>query len=122
MIRIGGTFLPMNKKIKFALLKISGIGLSSASKILLTLGLNPNKKCIELSPKSIIRIRQLIEKQYLVGSFLKRKIFFNIKHLINIRSLRGKRHTLKLPVRGQRTRTNARTKRGKKITVSIKKK
>lgn len=122
MIRIGGIFLPLNKKIKFALLKISGIGLASATHILCTANINPNKKCIELSSQNIINIRKIIDKSYIIETFLKRKIFLNIKHLIDIRGLRGKRHKLNLPVRGQRTRTNARTKRGKKITVSMKKK
>lgn len=122
MLRIGGISLQANKQIKFALLKISGIGLASASKILFKSKINPNTKCIELSPKNLISIRKLLESNYTIETFLKRKLFLNIKQLIIIKSLRGKRHQLKLPVRGQRTRTNARTKRGKKQTISRNKK
>lgn len=122
MLKIGGIYLQENKKIKFALLKISGIGLVSANKILLANKINPNLKCSELSQKNLIKIRQFINKNFIIETFLKRKIYLNIKNLITSKSLRGKRHKLNLPVRGQRTRTNARTKRGKKKTISMKKK
>lgn len=122
MLRIGGIFLPENKKIKFALLKISGIGIASSSKILFDANINPNIKCIELSQTNLFRIRELLVNKYLIETFLKRTINLNIKNLIAIKCLRGKRHKLKLPVHGQRTRTNARTKRGQKQIVSIKKK
>ena len=114
MLKIGGIYLQENKKIKFALLKIAGIGLASTNKILLATKINPNLKCIELSQKKLVEIRQFIDKNFIIETFLKRKIYLNIKNLITIKSLRGKRHQLNLPVRGQRTRTNARTKRGKK--------
>jgi small subunit ribosomal protein S13 len=122
MLRICGVNLDRTKKIKFALLKISGIGLITASNILMNSNINSNLKCLELSPQQVVLIRQSISKHFLVENSLKRKNFLIIKNLISLNCLRGLRHKLKLPVRGQRTRTNARTKRGKKQTVSMKKK
>lgn len=122
MFRIGGVILSESKKIQFALLKIKGIGFSSAFKLLAKAHINPNLSCISLSANQRDRLRILLEQSFTIETFLTRKNFLTIKHLIFIRSLRGKRHQLHLPVRGQRTRTNARTKRGKKVTVSMKKK
>lgn len=118
MIRFVGIILSKKKKIKYALLKIFGIGLASSNQILRTANIDPNKISIELTPKNLIQIRKIIDSKYIIEKRLQEQIFKNIKHLITIKCLRGKRHKLNLPVHGQRTRTNARTKRGKKKTVS----
>jgi small subunit ribosomal protein S13 len=122
MIYFLGIRLVKTQKIKYALVKIYGIGLRRTNLILNNLKINSNLRVMELSKKILIKIRQTIESQYLVEKLLKRTINLQLTRLNDIKCLRGRRHALKLPVRGQRTRTNARTKRGKKKTVAGKKK
>jgi small subunit ribosomal protein S13 len=114
MIYFLGIRLVKTQKIKYALVKIYGIGLRRTNLILNNLKINSNLRVMELSKKILIKIRQTIESQYLVEKLLKRTINLQLTRLNDIKCLRGRRHALKLPVRGQRTRTNARTKRGKK--------
>lgn len=122
MIRIAGVDLNQTKKIQYALTKIYGIGLKSAQLILVKACINKNLKTKELTNTDIIRLRKSLETSYIVESSLKRKITSNITRLSEINSTRGRKHRNHLPVRGQRTRTNARTKRGPKKTIAGKKK
>nr|BCL05884.1 ribosomal protein S13 [Pteridomonas sp. YPF1301] len=117
MIRFIGINLSKYKKIQYALIKIYGIGIRRATEILNTLKISLELRLMELSKNLIIQIRHYIETNYLVENLLKRKISLHITRLKEIQCFRGKRHLLQLPVRGQRTRTNARTKKGKKKTV-----
>jgi small subunit ribosomal protein S13 len=122
MARIGGVDLPKNKRIEIALTYIYGIGLSLSQKILKQTGVNPDHKVKDLSESDIIKIRDAL-RDYTIEGDLRRKISFDIKRLIEIGSYRGQRHRKNLPVRGQRTRTNARTNRkGGRKTVANKKK
>lgn len=122
MVRIAGIDLPKTKRIEYALTKIYGIGLSSSQNILKKANVNLNTRTNELSDENIISIREILQSKHLVESELKRKINLNIKRLSEINCYRGKRHRQQLPLRGQRTRTNARTRRGSKKTVAGKKK
>lgn len=122
MIQVLGITLKQNRPIKYELLKIYGLGLSSICTILKEVNVSPIKKILELSMFTLIRIRKIIEAKFLISNFLKRVLKNNILTLIRLKCLRGKRHQLLLPVNGQRTRTNARTRRGKKKTISHKKK
>lgn len=122
MVRIAGIDLPKTKRIEYALTKIYGIGLSSSQNILKKANVDLNTRTNELSDENIISIREILESKHLVESELKRKINLNIKRLSEINCYRGKRHREQLPLRGQRTRTNARTRRGSKKTVAGKKK
>ena len=122
MARIAGIDLPKNKRIEIALTYIYGIGLSQSKKILERLQLDPNKLIIELNDKEITGIRSILETDYLIEGDLRRFNGLNIKRLNEINCHRGKRHRNNLPVRGQRTRTNARSRRGSKKTVANKKK
>jgi small subunit ribosomal protein S13 len=122
VVRIAGIDLPKTKRIEYALTKIYGIGLSSSQNILKKANVDLNTRTNELSDENIISIREILESKHLVESELKRKINLNIKRLSEINCYRGKRHREQLPLRGQRTRTNARTRRGSKKTVAGKKK
>nr|YP_009509335.1 ribosomal protein S13 [Gracilaria vermiculophylla]AXI96985.1 ribosomal protein S13 [Gracilaria vermiculophylla]QXU75189.1 ribosomal protein S13 [Gracilaria vermiculophylla]WDZ68004.1 ribosomal protein S13 [Gracilaria vermiculophylla] len=122
MTRIVGVDLPKNKRIEISLTYIYGIGKSKSIKILEQLQINRNLKTNELSDEQIILIRQILNSSYEVEGNLKRAESMNIKRLMTIGSYRGKRHQLGLPLRGQNTRTNARTKRGIKKTMAGKKK
>lgn len=122
MARIAGVELPRNKRAFIALTYIYGIGRSSALKILEKAGVNPMKKIGELTDEEIGKIRDIINAEYKVEGALRAEIQMNIKRLMDIGCYRGLRHRLGLPVRGQRTRTNARTRKGKKKTVPGKKK
>lgn len=117
MIRIAGVMLPENKHSVIALTYIEGIGLSTAKKILKTVGVREDQRLNKVDQLKIEQIRQIVEKQNVVEGDLRVEISNNIKRLKLINAYRGLRHTKNLPVRGQRTKTNARTKRGKKITV-----
>ncbi len=117
MARVAGVDLPKNKRIEIALTYIFGIGLSSAKKILEKAGVDPDKRVKDLTPEEISRIREIIDKEYKVEGELRKEIAMNIKRLIDIGCYRGLRHIMGLPVRGQRTRTNARTRKGPKKTV-----
>jgi len=123
MIRLLGVDLPKNKKIKYALTSIYGVGLSRAEEILKKADItNESLRTQELSDLDIAKLRKILENQYRLEGDLKRLNALNIKRLMEIGSRTGRRHRLGLPVRGQRTRTNARTRRGAKKTVTGKKK
>lgn len=117
MARIAGIVLPEHKKIEIALTSIYGIGRNLSRKILLDSKVNPDLRVSEVPESEIESIRNLIEKSYSVEGELRMKVNQNIKRLKAIQSYRGDRHSRRLPVRGQRTKTNARTKRGKRVTV-----
>ncbi len=117
MARIAGVDLPRNKRVEIGLTYIYGIGRTSSNEILARAGLNPDKRVNELTETEVSRVREVIERDYVVEGDLRREVQMNIKRLIEIGSYRGSRHRRNLPVRGQRTRTNARTKRGPKKTV-----
>ncbi len=123
MARIFGIDLPKNKKLLYALPYLYGIGLSLSRKIIAATGLNPDKRTDDLTESEINRIREEIERNYPVEGDLRRSEGMNIKRLIEINSYRGSRHRRGLPARGQRTKTNARTRRGKRSAPgAIKKK
>ena len=123
MARIAGVDLPRNKHANIALTYIYGIGNSRAARILDQANVDPMKKVQDLGEDEVNRIRQVIEGEGLVEGDLRKEISMNIKRLIEIGSYRGYRHRRNLPVRGQRTHTNARTRKGpRKGTVAIKKK
>ncbi len=111
-MRIAGINIPDNKKIEYALPYIYGIGLSSAKKIMEAARINPTKRAKDLTPDEINRLREVIEKNYEIEGGLRRDIMMNIKRLRDISAYRGIRHIRGLPVRGQRTKTNSRTRRG----------
>lgn len=117
MIRVAGVNLPENKRVVIALTYIEGIGLSTAKKILSSLKLDESQKLSKITELQIEQIRNIIEKDYVVEGDLRVGVTNNLKRLKNIGTYRGLRHIKNLPVHGQRTKTNARTKRGKKVTV-----
>ena len=117
MVRIAGVDLPRNKRIEIGLTYIYGIGRHTSGQILEKAGVNPDKRDAELTESEIAMIRDVIDREFIVEGDLRRDVQMNIKRLIEIGSYRGLRHRRNLPVRGQRTRTNARTKRGPKKTV-----
>jgi small subunit ribosomal protein S13 len=121
MARIAGVDLP-NKHLDIALTYIFGLGRSTATAICKKTGINPQKKANDLSAEEINELRTVIENDYKVEGRLRTEISLNIKRLMDIGCYRGLRHRRGLPVRGQRTRTNARTRKGKKKTVAGKKK
>lgn len=126
MVRLVGVDLPKNKRIKYALTAIYGIGISRAEEILIKAGLtNADEKRLhteDLSDLDISNLRKVLESEYQLEGDLRRLKALNLKRLIEIGSIKGRRHRVGLPVRGQRTRTNARTRRGIKKTVAGKKK
>ncbi|MDR2782721.1 MAG: 30S ribosomal protein S13 [Treponema sp.] len=121
MARIAGVDLP-NKHVNIALTYIFGIGRASADEICAKTKIDPNRKINDLSQEELNELRQLIENDYKVEGRLRTEIALNIKRLMDIGCYRGLRHRKGLPLRGQRTRTNARTRKGKKKTVAGKKK
>ena len=121
MARIVGVDLPRNKKLLFALPYIYGIGLSASRKILKATRIDPDKRTDDLTEGEINSLRDEIERNYSVEGDLRRTESLNIKRLIEINSYRGQRHKRGLPVRGQRTKTNARTRRGKRSAPMKKK-
>src|SRR5437867_1161143 len=112
MARIAGVDLPPNKRVEIGLTYIYGIGRPQANKILASTGINPDTKVRELNDDEINKIRKVIEEQYRIEGDLRKDTSFNIKRLMEIGSYRGLRHRRGLPVRGQRTHTNARTRKG----------
>jgi small subunit ribosomal protein S13 len=118
MARIAGVDIPKEKRVEVSLSYIYGIGPTLSRKILEQTGVNPDTRVKDLTDEEINRIREVIDKNYKVEGDLRKEINFNIKRLIEIGSYRGLRHRRGLPVRGQRTRTNARTKRGSRKTVA----
>ena len=123
MARIAGVDLPNDKRIEIALTYIYGIGTTSSSSIIKSAGIDPMKKVKDLTEDEVAKIRDAIESENIVvEGDLKRQIAGDIKRLTDINCYRGRRHRLGLPVRGQRTKTNARTRKGPKHTVAGKKK
>ncbi len=122
MARIAGVDLPRNKRIEVALTYIFGVGDSTARKILKTTGVDPDRRVHELSDDEVNRLRRVIENQYKVEGALRTEVSMNIKRLMDIGCYRGLRHRRGLPVRGQRTHTNARTHKGARRAIAGKKK
>ena len=122
MARIAGVDLPRNKRVEIGLTYIFGIGRSSAKKILEEAGIDPNTKVNDLSDSEQTRLRSVIERDYKVEGALRTEVSMNIKRLMDIGCYRGVRHRRKLPVRGQRTHTNARSSKGPRVAIAGKKK
>ncbi|MDR1133978.1 MAG: 30S ribosomal protein S13 [Synergistaceae bacterium] len=122
MARIAGVDLPREKRIEIGLTYIFGIGLPSAKKILAATGINPDTRVKNLTDDEAQKLRAELENNYKVEGDLRREVSMNIKRLMDIGCYRGLRHRLGLPVRGQHTKTNARTRKGPKRTVAGKKK
>ena len=118
MARIAGVDLPKGKPIWVALQYIYGIGSTSSQHILAATGVDPSIRVKDLTEEQVGRLRDVVDKQYKLEGDLRREVQFNIKRLIEIGCYRGMRHRVSLPVHGQRTRTNARTKRGARKTVA----
>lgn len=118
MARISGVDLPRDRKVAYALPVIYGIGFSTARAILEKTGVDPDKRVRDLTDSDLSKLREEIEKNYKVEGDLRREVAMSIRRLIEIGCYRGYRHRRGLPVRGQRTRTNARTRKGPKRTVS----
>ena len=119
MARIAGIDLPKEKRIEIALTYIYGVGRPLSNKILKQAGVNPDTRAKDLKEDEVSRIAAIIQKEYKVEGDLRRDISQNIKRLIDIGSYRGLRHRRSLPVRGQRTKTNARTRKGPRKTVGV---
>ena len=122
MARIAGVDLPNDKRIEIGLTYIYGIGRTTASAILEKAGVDPDVRVKDLTEEEAGKIRKIIDSEYMVEGDLRREISMNIKRLMEIGSYRGIRHRRSLPVRGQKTKTNARTRKGPKKTVGRKKK
>jgi len=118
MARIAGVDIPRDKRVEIALTYIYGIGPTRSKQILASTRINPDTRVRELTEDEMHRLREVIDKQYMVEGDLRREVALNIKRLTEIGSYRGLRHRRNLPVHGQRTRTNARTKRGARKTVA----
>ncbi len=118
MARIAGVDLPRDKRVEVGLTYIYGIGRSRSNEILDQVGIDANKRVNDLTESEVNQLRQTIDRQYLVEGDLRRKVQQDIRRLKDIRCYRGIRHIRGLPVRGQRTRTNARTRKGPKKTVA----
>ncbi len=117
MARISGVDLPRDKRVEVGLTYIYGIGRATSNQILEQTGIDPDTRVRDLTEREVALIRELIDRELIVEGDLRREVQMNIKRLIEIGSYRGLRHRRNLPVRGQRTRTNARTKRGPRKTV-----
>ena len=122
MARIAGVDIPREKRVEIGLTYIFGIGLPTAQKILVQTNVNPDTRVRDLTEEQVNRLRELIDRRYKVEGDLRREVALNIKRLIEIGSYRGMRHRRNLPVRGQRTKTNARQRRGPKKTVGVRRK
>jgi small subunit ribosomal protein S13 len=122
MARIAGVDIPREKRVEISLCYIFGIGLTTSRKILERSRISPDTRVKDLTEEEVNRLRELIDHEYKVEGDLRREVDMNIKRLIEIGCYRGLRHRRNLPVHGQRTRTNARTRRGPKRTVAGKKK
>ena len=122
MARIAGVDLPRDKRIEIGLTYIYGIGRTSAKEIIEKTGINPDTRVKDLTEEEAGKIRKVIESDYMEEGDLRREVSLNIKRLMEIGSYRGIRHRRGLPVRGQKTKTNARTRKGPKKTVGRKKK
>jgi small subunit ribosomal protein S13 len=113
MARIAGVDIPREKRVEIALTYIYGIGLTTSQKVLARTGINPDTRVNQLTDDEVTRLRDVIEKEMVVEGDLRREVAMNIKRLIDINCYRGIRHRRGMPVRGQRTKTNARTRRGR---------
>ena len=122
MARIAGVNIPTNKRVTISLRYIFGIGPAKAQEICTKLGIPDDRRVNQLSDEEVLHIREMIDRDYRVEGDLRREVALNIKRLIEIGSYRGLRHRRNLPVRGQRTKTNARARRGPKKTVGARKK
>ena len=122
MARIAGVDIPNAKRIEIALTYIYGIGRKTANQILESTGINPDTRAKDLTDEEVAKLRDEIEENYTVEGDLRREVALDIKRLIEIGSYRGMRHRRGLPVRGQRSKTNARTRKGPKKTIANKKK
>ena len=122
MARIAGVDLPRDKRVEIGLTYIFGIGRKSANDILAATAINPDTRVRDLSEDEVSKLREHIDHNYVVEGDLRRTVAFDIKRLIEIGSYRGLRHRKGLPVRGQRSKTNARTRKGPKKTIANKKK
>ncbi|MBN9533875.1 MAG: 30S ribosomal protein S13 [Alphaproteobacteria bacterium] len=122
MARIAGVNIPTQKRVEVALRYIHGIGPAKAKEICAKVGISDNRRVSELSDAEVIQIRETIDRDYLVEGDLRREVAMNIKRLMDLGSYRGLRHRKSLPVRGQRTHTNARTRKGPAKAIAGKKK
>jgi small subunit ribosomal protein S13 len=122
MARISGVDLPREKRVEIGLTYIYGIGLHTSQSLLERTGISPDTRIRDLTDDEVNRLREIIDKEYRVEGDLRREVAMNIKRLMDIGSYRGLRHRRGLPVRGQRTRTNARTRRGPKRAIGGRKK
>ena len=122
MARISGVNLPTNKRVKVALTYIYGIGATTANEICKVVGISDDKRVNKLADDEVLKIREYIENKYKVEGDLRSEVSLNIKRLTDLGTYRGLRHRKKLPVRGQRTHTNARTRKGKGVAIANKKK
>jgi small subunit ribosomal protein S13 len=122
MARIAGVNIPTNKRVEIALTYIHGIGPSAARKITQQLGIGPEKRVQDLTDQEVLHIREAIDKDFTVEGDLRRETAMNIKRLMDLACYRGLRHRRGLPVHGQRTHTNARTRKGKAKPIAGKKK
>ena len=119
MARIAGVDIPREKRVVVSLTYIHGIGLTSAQRVLGTANVSPNTRVRDLTDDEVNRLREIVDRQYKVEGDLRREVSLNVKRLMEIGSYRGLRHRRNLPVRGQRTKTNARQRRGSKKTVGV---
>ncbi|HEY8284439.1 MAG TPA: 30S ribosomal protein S13 [Chloroflexota bacterium] len=122
MARLAGVDIPRDKRVVISLTYIFGIGLTTSQKVLAGAGVNPDTRVKDLTEEEVNRLREYIDRNFRVEGDLRREVALNIKRLQEIGSYRGIRHRRKLPLRGQRTRTNARTLRGAKKTVGARRK
>lgn len=122
MARIAGINIPTNKRVVIALTYIHGIGDAKSTEILKKAGVSPDKRVNQLLESDVIKIREIIDADYQVEGDLRREVAMNIKRMMDLGSYRGLRHRKRLPVRGQRTHTNARTRKGKAVAIAGKKK
>ena len=122
MARIAGVDLPRNKRIEIALTYLFGVGRSLSNEILEKAGIDPNKKSDDLNDEEVVKIRQVIDQSFKVEGDLRRDVAMNIKRHMDLGTSRGLRHRRNLPVRGQRTHTNARTRKGPRRAIAGKKK
>ncbi len=122
MARIAGVDIPREKRVEVALTYIYGLGLPTSQKVLAQANINPDTRVRDLTEEQVNRLREIVDRRYKVEGDLRREVALNIKRLIEIGSYRGSRHRRNLPVRGQRTKTNARQRRGPKKTVGVRRK
>ena len=122
MARIAGVNIPTNKRVVIALQYIHGIGVKKAEEIITAIGIPAERRVAQLTDNEVLQIREMIDREYLVEGDLRREVAMNIKRLMDLGAYRGLRHRRNLPVRGQRTHTNARTRKGKAVAIAGKKK